>query len=111
MPVLVGVLVVLTLTNLILLAVVALRLASNPIEGAVRDELRQSRESAANLAKELRDELAQTMKFSTDTLVRIIGELGNLQKGQLDGFGTQLTNLTDSTHTRLDGTRMVVESQ
>ena len=107
----VGVLVALTLANLILLIVVARKLASNPIEGAVRDELRQSREDAASLAKELRDELAQAMKSSTDTLVKVIGELGNLQKGQLDGFGAQLANLTDSTHTRLDGIRTVVESQ
>ena len=69
----------------------------------MRTELRQSRDDAANLATNLRDELAQTMKFSTDTLVKGISALGTLQTGQLDGFGTQLTDLAQTTSTRLDG--------
>jgi hypothetical protein len=73
MTALIGVSVAIALANLVLLVVVARRLASDPIERAVREELRQSREESASAAKELRDEIARVVKDSTDTLVRIVG--------------------------------------
>lgn len=102
---------VFTLANLLLLVVLVRRSASGPIERAVREELRQSRDDASNLARELREELGQGMKSSTDTLVNAVGALGTLQHGQLESFGTQLAALSESTQARLDGIRSVVESQ
>ena len=64
---------VLTLANLLLLVVLVRRSASGPIEHAVREELRQSRDDATKLARELREELGQAMKSSTDTLVNAVG--------------------------------------
>ena len=101
----------LTVVSVVLLLVLVRRSATGPIERAVRDELRQSRDDSAKLARELRDELGQGLKSSTDALVNAVTSLGTLQHGQLETFGGQLSALTESTQGRLDGIRSVVESQ
>lgn len=100
-----------TLVNLALLCVLLWRSTKNPLDQAVRDELRQGRDESSKSARELREELGQGMKSATDTLVRAVGELGALQKGQLESFSTQIAALTESTQARLDSVRAVIDSQ
>jgi DNA recombination protein RmuC len=104
-------LIVVGLVNLVLLAVLVWRSRVGPIERAVREELRQGRDEVTRSGRDLREELGQGLKSSADTLVKAVGELGALQRGQLDAFGTQLATMRESTERRLDGARSMVESQ
>ncbi|MFO7970778.1 MAG: hypothetical protein R6U40_03410 [Desulfobacterales bacterium] len=63
----------------LLLIVVLIKLktnASSGVEEAVREELRLGREESARASKNLREEVSAGQRFSLDTMVRTVGEMG-----------------------------------
>jgi len=61
-------------------------------------------ESAAG-AKQLREEVVSTLKALAETNTKTMGELGSVQKGQLNAFSSQLTEFARTSGERLDGVR------
>ena len=49
------------------------------------------RAESASGAKQLREEVVGTLKALSETITNTMGELANVQKGQLDAFSSQLT--------------------
>ena len=80
-------------------------------EGAVRDELRVARGESARAAHDLRSEVSSTLKTTGDSLVKSIGEIGNLQKGQLEGIGKNHKGLTATLQTGIAAPRSAVDVQ
>lgn len=78
-------------------------------ERAVRDELRVAREESARAAHDLRSEVSSTLKTTSDSLVKSIGEIGTLQKGQLEGIGENLKGLTGTLQTEIAALRSAVD--
>lgn len=106
--------IILSLVNLVLLAILLIRGRTTIGADVVRmsrDELRQGREETAKTARELRDELAQRSATSTETLLKAVSDHGQSQNQQLDGFAEQLRGFTESTQGRFDALRTAVESQ
>jgi len=66
------------------------------IEQAVKDEIAKNREETGIQGKSLRQELAEAVKGSGDTVVRTLGEFRQAQQNQLETFSRQLTSLIDA---------------
>ncbi len=63
------------------------------------------RAESATGAKQLREEVIGTPKSLSETITRTMGELANIQKGQLDVFSDQLASFAKASGERLDGVR------
>ena len=63
------------------------------------------RAESATGAKQLREEVVATLKALSETITKTIGELANVQKGQLDAFSSQLASFAQASGERLDGVR------
>jgi DNA recombination protein RmuC len=104
-------LIALSFANAVLLVVLLIRSTSGPVERVIREELRQSREDETRSARDLREEVAGSLKSTADSLVRTIGELGAGQRASHDMFAQQLKELTSTMQTRVDDLRSAVETQ
>ncbi len=62
-------------------------------------------------AKQLREEVSSGLKAFSDSVVRNMGEMANLQKLQLEAFSGRLTALTESNERRLGELRTAVEEK
>jgi DNA recombination protein RmuC len=69
------------------------------------------RQDAQATSRTLRDEVSAAQRASGDSLVSTVGEMGRLQKAQLDGFAAGLTALTASTEQRLDAHRVTIDGR
>lgn len=76
----------------------------------VRDDLRASREEARTASKELRQEVADGLKLTSDTLSRTLESSTKAQGTQLEMMGRQLKELSESNQTALDGIRGTLDS-
>ena len=63
------------------------------------------RAESATGAKQLREEVVSTLKTLSETITQTMGELANVQKGQLDAFSSQLGTFAKASGERLDGVR------
>jgi DNA recombination protein RmuC len=63
------------------------------------------RAESATGAKQLREEVVGTLKTLSETITQTMGELANVQKGQLDAFSGQLGSFAKASGERLDGVR------
>src|SRR5712691_406735 len=63
------------------------------------------RAESATGAKQLREEVVGTLKALSETITKTMGELANVQKGQLDAFSGQLGSFAKASGERLDGVR------
>ena len=63
------------------------------------------RAESATGAKQLREEVVGTLKALSETITKTMGELANVQKGQLDAFSIQLGSFAKASGERLDGVR------
>jgi DNA recombination protein RmuC len=105
--------VLLLVTNAVLLVIQLLRLpgrAWNASEKAIREEFRVGREESSKAARELREEVAASLKSTADTIVRTIGEMGTQQKSQLEAVTTQLKELMDMNQSRIEKLRETVDA-
>ncbi len=80
-------------------------------DGGVREALREGREESARSARDLREEVGSGQRAATDTMVRMLGEMGAAQKGQLESVTRQFEGLTESNRQGLDRLRETIESR
>ena len=77
----------------------------------LRSELRAAREEAAQVARDLRQEVSGTQKAGTETLVKTISEIGQAQTSKFQGFTVQLKSLTESNQGGLRHLRETVDGR
>ncbi len=77
----------------------------------IRDEMARNREEMNKSGRDIREELAGSMKALQETLGASIGQIGGLQKDQLDTFGKQIAALTQTTEQKLDNIRTSLETK
>lgn len=75
------------------------------------EKLDGSRAEAATDAGRLREEVAAALKGITDITTKTMGELANVQKGQLEAMASAIEKLAESNEKRLEAVRSTVESQ
>ncbi len=102
---------VLVALNLVLLLRLSGRKSSGDAEQAVREELRDGREEAAKRSRELREEVSGSLSKTAQTLSSTVGQLGNVQKQQLEGVTTQVQALVETNQQRLEGLRATISEQ
>lgn len=64
------------------------------------------RAESATGSKQLREEVVVTLKALSETITKTMGELANVQKGQLDAFSNQLGSFAKASGEKLDGVRV-----
>lgn len=74
-------------------------------------KLDQVRHDILQGSKDLREEIAATLKTFNDSLVKNLGEIGNLQKSQLDVFSERLDKLTQTNEIKLASMRDIIEQK
>jgi DNA recombination protein RmuC len=79
--------------------------------GALRDELRASREEASRAARESREELTTALNAANSTLSTNLSAMGDVQRVQLDTVNKQLKELGESNSASLDRIRVTVDSR
>jgi DNA recombination protein RmuC len=77
-------------------------------EKLVREEIAQNRKEAGDQASRLRDEVQQSVKHATDSMVKSMGEIATAQRGQLGAFADQLAKLTQANEQKLEALRSTV---
>jgi len=105
---------VFSLAILVLLVIVFRKVAAGgggEAATAISRELRLGREETSNAARDLRAEVAQTQKTSTDTIVRTMGAMGTRQQEQLQGVANRVRQLTESNAEQLEKLRDTVDGQ
>jgi DNA recombination protein RmuC len=87
-------------------------------ERGVREEFAQNRGESLASSRQLRDEVARSMRDTTDalgssltTLVGSLTQVGAAQRQQLDQFAERLGDLTRQTELKLGGVRETLESR
>ncbi|MGB1446725.1 MAG: DNA recombination protein RmuC [Arenicellales bacterium] len=103
--------IVLAVANLALIVRLMARASSNNAEQAVRAELRDGREEAAKRSHELREEVSGSLDKTAQTLSTTVGQLGNVQKQQLESVTTQVQALVETNQQRLEGLRATISEQ
>ena len=111
-------------TNLLLAALAALavlnlfmlvrlfgRKPSGEAEQAVREELRAERDAAAGRSRELREEVSGSLGKTAQTLSATVGQLGTVQKQQLESVTAQVQALVETNQQRLEGLRATISEQ
>ena len=101
----------LAVMNLALLLRLMGRASSNSAEQAMRSELRDAREEAAKRSHELREEVSGSLDKTAQTLTSIVGQLGNVQKQQLESVTAQVQALVETNQQRLEGLRATISEQ
>jgi DNA recombination protein RmuC len=80
-------------------------------ERVLREEIAKNRIESAGNAKLSREEMSNSFKMVSDSLLGRMAEIANLQRNQLEVFAAQLTNLTGSNEEKLDKMRQTVEEK
>ena len=101
----------LAVMNLALLLRLMGRASSNSAEQAMRSELRDAREEAAKRSHELREEVSGSLDKTAQTLTSTVGQLGNVQKQQLESVTAQVQALVETNPQRLEGLRATISEQ
>jgi DNA recombination protein RmuC len=78
---------------------------------AVREELRLGREESRTAGRELREEVATSLRTSTDALTKTLESVAKAQGVQLESMGRQLKELTDSNRAALDKVRSTIDER
>ena len=71
-------------------------------EKVVKDEISRNREETSRTAKDLREEVSNSIKLFGDQLSGRINDIAKMQKSQLDIFAEQLSKLTQSNEQKFD---------
>lgn len=80
-------------------------------EKEVREELRIGREETRGAGKELREEVATSLKSTNETLSRTLESMGQVQQAQIEAMTKQLKELTESNQGSLDRIRTTFDSR
>ena len=104
------VVVVLALQSVFVLMVFRRAAARRDTVAPVAEELRAGREEASTAARALREEVSNGLRLTHDTIVRTIGEMGQIQKSQLDAVAGRLRELSDSQQQQIERLRVRLSS-
>jgi DNA recombination protein RmuC len=74
-------------------------------------KLEQVRQDSLSNAKALREEVGTTLKGFNESLIGNLGEIGKLQKAQLDVFSERLDKLTTTNEQRIAAMREIIEQR
>ncbi len=77
----------------------------------IKDEITRNRQETSNSAKQAREELSKSLKYSSDSLLQRMTENAGMQKGQLDSFSKQLGDMTKLNEEKLEQMRKTMENQ
>src|SRR5208337_1470373 len=75
------------------------------------DKLDGIRTESASGGKQLREEVIAALKGITDTTTKTMGELANVQKGQLEAMSSTIGKLSESNEKKLEAIRVTVEGE
>jgi DNA recombination protein RmuC len=75
------------------------------------EKLDGSRTEASTDAGRLREEVVAALKGITDITTKTMGELANVQKGQLEAMASAIEKLAESNEKKLEAVRTTVEGQ
>ena len=89
----------------------ALAIKQQRLEGVIKDEITSNRQETAQSARQARQELGATLKFSSDSLQQRLSENIRVQKDQLDSFSKQLMAMTKLNEEKLEAMRKTMETQ
>jgi DNA recombination protein RmuC len=89
----------------------ALENRQDRLEKVIKDEVTRNRQETADGARLARQELANGLKYSSDSLLQRITENARLQRDQLDSFSKQLMGLTKLNEEKLEAMRKSMETQ
>jgi DNA recombination protein RmuC len=81
------------------------------LRGEFRGELARSRAESTEAARSDRAEQSQSLERLGQTLAGQVGQLGSLQAQQFEGFGQNLSRLTQSFDARVEQLRLTVETR
>ena len=81
------------------------------VEQAVREELRQAREESGAEARSLREELSNSQKLGTDSVVNTVNQMGQSQGESLAAVTREIKELAAANETRLDNLRVTVDEK
>lgn len=121
-------LVILALIIVILLTILIIRSSRNPFvklessfntleknlernERLVNGEIAKNREESNNNARQVREELNQSVRSFNDSVLSRMAEIASLQRNQLDIFANQLNSLTKTNDLKLEQMRKTVEDR
>lgn len=90
---------------------VALEKGQERIEKSLRDQFAQGREETNRDAKLTREEIANSFKMMSESVVRNLSEMSTQHKGLLDSFAQQLTSLTQTNELKLEQLRDTLEKR
>lgn len=74
-------------------------------------EISKNREEATANARQVREELLQSVHLFNDSVLSRMAEIANLQRNQLDIFAAQLASLTKTNDLKLEQLRKTVEER
>lgn len=97
--------------SFLLLLVLRAKIGREDSGREVRDELRVGREESRNAAKDLRQEVATSMKSTHDTLSKSQEYTRQMLQNQLDGMTRQLKELAESNQSALDRVRSTFDTR
>lgn len=80
-------------------------------ERMIKEEIIKNREETNHNAKQLREEINNSLKLLSDSLLGRMTQIAGLQKDQLDIFSNQLTKLTLANENKLDKMRETIEER
>lgn len=80
-------------------------------ERLVNDEISRNREESNLNARQVREELNQSVHSFNESILARMTEIANLQRNQLDIFATQLNSLTKTNDQKLEQLRRTVEER
>ncbi|GAB6154210.1 DNA recombination protein RmuC [Desulfosporosinus burensis] len=127
-PLLIGLIIIFFVIILILLVILLTRSSRNPFilfesklvaleknlernERLVNGEIAKNREESNTNARQIREELNQSVRLFNDSVLARMAEIANLQRNQLDIFATQLGSLTKTNEQKLEHLRKTVEER
>ena len=87
------------------------RRANKGVEQTVREEFRSNRDESARAARDLREEVVRAQRSSINTMIKTIGELGNLQRDKLESVERRIKELTSSNEARIEKLRNTLDAQ
>lgn len=80
-------------------------------ERLVNSEIAKNREESTSNARQIREELNQSVRSFNDSVLARMAEIANLQRNQLDIFANQLGSLTKTNDQKLEQLRKTVEER
>jgi DNA recombination protein RmuC len=81
------------------------------MKAEIKEEFSYNRQETAQSARQSRQELSETLKFSTDSLLQRLAENIRQQKDQLDSFSKQLMAMAALNEDKLAAMRNTLETQ